>query len=128
MPEEQKRLFIAVAISIIVIVGTNTFFGTNNPKDASNIEAPIVETAEDVQVGFNPVDAQIETTQDVAISPMTPDGENGSKSSYESREKILEKDDRVTIKSDVLHGSIRKKGARIDDLILMKYNETQEEK
>jgi YidC/Oxa1 family membrane protein insertase len=126
MPEDQKRLFMAVAISIIVIVGTNTIFGTNKPKNTNLDEAPVVGTLQDAKIGFAPDETNIETASEASISDISADMPDADSDVYKSRQEILGEDDRITIASDKLHGSIRKKGARIDDLIMMKYRETIE--
>ena len=98
---EQKNLFLAIGLSIAIIVMFQFLF----PQ-----QTPIQETNEIINEQIQPA--------------TSIDGDNTNITKVvKSKEEIIIHSDRVNINTQSLSGSINLKGAIIDDLILLKYNE-----
>ena len=102
---EQKNLFLAIGLSIAIIVMFQFLF----PQ--KSINTPVA------------------TNQEEQIQPAASidNNENISTESIKSKEEAINLTERVNISTPSLSGSINLKGAILDDLILLKYRETQEE-
>ncbi|MDR1025798.1 MAG: membrane protein insertase YidC [Lactobacillus sp.] len=100
---ESKNLYIAVILSIVVIYASNLLF----PK--KEIE-PITETKVVAEVKSAEVKEGTSTT---VIEPIEV-------------EEALKADRRIDIENSNVLGSIRVKGARLDNIILTKYKQTLE--
>ncbi|MDC0037080.1 membrane protein insertase YidC [Alphaproteobacteria bacterium] len=99
---EQKNLFLAIGLSIAIIV----IFQFLSPQQAL-IDKPInKETSQEVIEPSNSID----------------DNQSTSIATIKSRDEIISKSNRVNIKTPSLIGSINLTGAILDDLILTKYN------
>ena len=98
---EQKNLFLAIGLSIAIIVVFQLLFPQQTPT--KNIVSEI----------------------DEQIQPATSidDGETIITQKIKSKEEIINFNKRVVINTSSLSGSINLKGAILDDLILLKYNE-----
>ena len=101
---DQKNLFLAIGVSIIIIVIFQLIF----PQQMS-----ITKTENDgiseVQTSSSDTSSEIDETKTII-----------------SKNEILLKDERVIINNDYLSGSINLTGAVLDDLILLKYKESLE--
>ena len=98
---EQKNLFLAIGISIAIIVIFQFIF----PPQAV-VNQPINQTEE-----------QIEPATSI-------DGnQNASKNKIQTKDKIVSLTNRVNINTSSLSGSINLTGALLDDLTLLKYNQ-----
>ena len=104
MNDDYKGLYAAIILSALVVLGVNYFF----PKPS----APAPQAAEEVVVA--PTSESAENAAETEQKPLTT-------------AEALTQDARLPIKNDVLEGSIRLKGARFDNLALLKYKETLEE-
>lgn len=100
MKEETKSLYLAIILSLAVILATNWLF-PKKPQTVSGTEG----VAEEVEVKTEPVSI---AAGDTAIPVET----------------ALQADRRVQIANQSLTGSIRLKGARFDELNLTKYKQT----
>ena len=98
---EQKNLFLAIGLSIAIIVAFQLLFPQK--ENLNNSQKNIEEQ----------------------IQPATSiDDENFSTSKIiKSKEEIINLSKRININTPSLSGSINLKGAILDDLILLKYNE-----
>jgi YidC/Oxa1 family membrane protein insertase len=98
---EQKNLFLAIGLSIAIIIVFQLLF----PQQASVIGS------------VDKINEQIQ--------PATSIDDNNTTSTQilKSKEDIIKITKRITISTPSLSGSINLKGAIIDDLILLKYNE-----
>ena len=98
---DQKNLFLAIGISIAIIVVFQFLFPqpqvTNKP--------------------INQIEKQIEPSTSI------DDNQNFSNSTIQTKEQIVSQTNRVIINTPSLSGSINLKGALLDDLTLLKYNE-----
>lgn len=101
MSDDFKSFYTAVVLSVLVVLGVNYFFPNNKAKQQ--------EATEQVQE-ISPLSAE-----DVAVD----ETENMMNS-----QEILAQDQRLPIDNNVIHGSIRLKGARLDNLSLKKYKQT----
>lgn len=104
MSEDLKSFYTAIVLSVLVVLGVNYFFPKEKPVQT---ETTAVQSASNEEVA---VEQNAETAQTV----------------YISADEALQKDERLPIKNTVINGSIRLKGARIDNLSLAKYKQTIE--
>ena len=99
MREETKSLYIAIALSLVVILATNWLF----PKQQQAVE----ETVAVEQIEVKNVEAA--SAPEKIDLPMA---------------EVLKSDKRVQISNRAITGSIRLKGARFDELNLTRYKQT----
>jgi len=98
---EQKNLFLAIGISIVIIILFQLLFPQQISPDRTD----------------NIVNEQIQTTTSI-------DGDETKISQIiKSKDEVVNLSDRVNIETPSLSGSINLKGAILDDLTLLKYNE-----
>lgn len=102
---EQKNLFLAIGLSIAIIVAFQFLF----PQQAV-MTPPIQTEVEQMQPATSIDDNQIISNKVI-----------------KSKEEIINFSERINIDTPSLGGSINLKGGIIDDLILLNYKETQEE-
>ena len=102
---EQKNLFLAIGLSIAIIVIFQFLF----PQ--KSINTPIASNQ----------------TEQIRPAASIDNNQTISTQSIKSREEAINLTERVTINTPSLSGSINLKGAILDDLILLKYKETQDE-
>ncbi len=105
MKDEIKSLSLAVVLSFVAIYSVNYFFGISTQ---SAVQQSITQT-EQAADKINKIAAETAATTIEDI---------------EDAAAVIAKDDRITFKNASIHGSIRLKGARFDDLSLTKYNKT----
>ncbi|MCF8479830.1 MAG: membrane protein insertase YidC [Rhodospirillum sp.] len=116
---EQRNLILAIVLSMAVLFGFEYFTGPKTPAPTQQAAetttgAPTVPTP-----GAAPL-----APGGTAMTPTAP-GATAEQVATETRVQALASDsDRVTIDTASLHGSIRLKGGRIDDLTLVTYHET----
>jgi YidC/Oxa1 family membrane protein insertase len=110
---EQRNLILAIVLSMAVLFGFEYFVGSKAPQQAEQAAATT-----------NGAPSSTPTPGDAPTAPGAPPAPGGAVTG-ESRDQALASDvARVDIATDSLHGSIRLKGARIDDLTLVNYTET----
>jgi len=98
-PSEQKNLILAVGLSLAILLGYNLF-----------IERPRMEKMRDEAVRQESVQQPAPTVQALITSDVP-----------KSRDEVITGGGRVTITTPSLRGTINLKGARFDDLQLVKY-------
>ena len=98
---EQKNLFLAIGLSIAIIVVFQLLFPQRAPTEKS-----VGEITEQIQPATSIDDDNIALTTAV-----------------KTKEEIINTSKRISINTSTLSGSINLKGAILDDLILLKYNE-----
>lgn len=106
MKEEMKGLYIAVVLSIAVIFATNMLFPKKEVAISKN------EPVKEAVIAKDNLPKAVETKV-AEIVPL-------------SVEEATKDDKRIAIANSALQGSMRLKGARIDELYLTKYKETLE--
>lgn len=114
---DQRNLFIAIAISVAILIGWQFFFPA--PKPAVEQSRQV---AGDAAKASAPAD--VPTPAGAASPAQVPGGAVSSASGALSRAEALGKSRRVAIQTPAMHGSIALTGARIDDITLVKYRET----
>ena len=102
---EQKNLFLAIGLSIAIIIAFQFLF-----PQQTMMPTPSIENKEDLQPTTS-----IDQKQNI-------DNE-----AIKTKEEVLATNDRVTINTLSLKGSINLKGAILDDLVLLNYKETLDE-
>ena len=113
---DQKNLIIAIVMSVLIIIGWQAVFPPAKP--------PVNNTTQQQQQATTPSGTpgapQASPGQPTApgVQPTT------AANQVVSREEALQRSPRVTFDTPELVGSIALKGARIDDVRLVKYRET----
>ncbi len=110
MQNDQKNLILAMALSLMVIVGWNYFFAQPKVQQARQT------TSQLEQLGGKPADPAAPQPDLAALAPQLPPAV--------SRAEALAGSPRIVIDTKNLSGSIALKGARLDDLSLKAYRET----
>jgi len=118
MSSDQRNLFLAIALSLAILLGFQFFI--EQPRRAEQ-QARQPQTTEQAQPGSAPVPGQ------VAIPP-TP-GQAGAppvpgQAAAPLRDQALARAPRIVIDTPRLKGSISLAGGRIDDLVLQDYKQT----
>jgi YidC/Oxa1 family membrane protein insertase len=106
MDQQQRNLFIAVALSIAILFGFQYFFG----QQRSPVRPPATQTSEQ----------QAPSQPGTAAPPIAPPVAALAK----PRPEVLAATPRVAIDTPNLKGSIDLVGGRLDDLTLVQYHET----
>ena len=97
---DQKRLFLAIAVSLAILLGYQTFIAPHMPK---------------------PAVAPVQTTEQIA--PATPNGQPAAAMAL-SGPAVPKNVPRVKIDAPRVSGSISLLGGRLDDIVLTDYRET----
>jgi YidC/Oxa1 family membrane protein insertase len=107
--EDNRNLILAIALSILVLIGWNYFYG-----------APLLQKQRQPQTGANaPITSTTVSPTAGAAAPL-----GGGAIKPETRPEALAATSRVAIDTPSLGGSINLTGGLIDDLILKNYRET----
>jgi YidC/Oxa1 family membrane protein insertase len=112
---DQKNTLLAIVLSALVLIGWQIFFGMPQLEKQKQAQQ---QQAQQQQTPQPPSPAQQPTA-----APPAP-GQPGAIVAGQTREAALAASPRVRIETPSLSGSISLKGARIDDLSLVKYRET----
>ncbi|MDA0951413.1 MAG: membrane protein insertase YidC [Proteobacteria bacterium] len=122
MQGEQKNVWIAMAIIVVMFFGWQVFYELPKVREQqerevsqADIAAQQQEQAADaVLPSTDGTVPEVATVQEVQAGSMT-------------REQALQGSPRIRISTPALHGSIALNGARLDDLTLVRYHTTVEE-
>lgn len=131
---DNKNFFLAIALSMVVLVGWQFLVGIPNVQDQQNRQQKI---AQQNQTGKPAAGQQAPGNGPAAptAGPQTPQGNIGTpgpaaptKAADDSmsRDKAIKATGRINVKTPTLYGSIALTGARIDDLRLIGYREAVE--
>ena len=108
MQEDIKRLYVTLLIALIALFVFNKMFPQKElPKEEVNVTS-VVEN------NVKPQQQDVVKLEEIKAPALSVD-------------KALKEDTRISVKNDDLRGSIRLKGARIDNLYLKKYKESLDE-
>jgi YidC/Oxa1 family membrane protein insertase len=118
-PEQQKNLILAIVLSMAVVFGWQYFYA--GPKMKEEQERLKRQQAQSQPIGASPGTAA-SPVPGVAGAPAIPGAVTAPPAV--SREQALAASPRVAIETPSIKGSISLKGARIDDVSLVKYRET----
>ena len=119
--DNRKNLIIALALSMVVMVGWQVFY--EMPRQEQRVEAEQQRQAAEQQAAQERGDVSSQPQLGVNVPSSLQSVENLPK----SRNQLLDAAPRLTVKTDRLSGSISLRGARIDDLTLLDYRETVED-
>jgi YidC/Oxa1 family membrane protein insertase len=108
MDQQQRNLVIAVGLSILILLAFQFFF------------APPPKPPQPAQTASQPAPAATQGT----ATPAAPGTAEATAAAAASRTEVLTESPRAKISSPRLNGSVDLRGARIDDLTLVKYRET----
>ena len=119
--DEQRNLFLAILLSLLILVGFEYFFSPPPPQDVQ--DATVSQEAG--EGGMAPEAPILESDGGVTPAPesLQPTAAPTEKAGL-TREKALLTSGRVRIETPQLAGSLALTGARLDDLTLVKYRET----
>ena len=109
---DQNNVFLAIALSVIILVAWQYFFATSFLHKEAGRKAPRIDMAE-------PHAGILEKLSEF------PAAEQAQKA---SRQEALGRSPRVAIETPRLRGSISLRGGRIDDVSLAQYRETTDPK
>src|ERR1700722_5506793 len=121
---EQKNLVLAIALSIVILIGFQFFI--EKPRLQRN-QAEQAQQAEQNAATGAPAAGGSPSAVPGAATPSLP-ATATSVPTAESRDVALAKSPRVRINTLELHGSIALVGGRIDDLTLAQYHDTVDPK
>ncbi len=119
MSQDTKNLYLAIALSILVIIGWNYFYAAPQLQKERQTQAQLQQPSTAPQPG-----------SPTAAPPVSPDAPpqggvaSESPAASTTREAAIAANPRVALDSRSLFGSIDLKGARIDDVSLKAYRET----
>jgi YidC/Oxa1 family membrane protein insertase len=119
MMPDNKNLFLAIALSILVIVGWQYFFGAPQLEKARQTQAQLQQPATAPQPGTQP-GAQTQSPYAAPLGGPAPE----TPIAILNRTDALTTSPRVKLDTPSLFGSIDLKGARIDDISLKDFRET----
>lgn len=108
-PEQQKRLMIAIILSVLILFGYHYF-----------VERPRIEAMKAREVAEKQAEVQDAVGLDSKIESIDAQG------TVYTRKEILQRGERLTIKNDKIEGSLPLTGTRIDDIRLLDHYETVE--
>lgn len=122
-PQDQKNLIIAIVLSFAVFLGWQYFFAAPQLREeqakqqyTKELEAQRAGKSDGVP-GVGPGTNTVAATS----APETP---GAPPKAAVSRDEALKASPRIAVRTPSLAGSIALKGARVDDLMLLKYRET----
>ena len=138
IPDQQKNLLLAIAASLVIVVGFNIIFPPPPvPEEAAKSKlavdpnaVPSIAPQADGKTAKQATSHKAKAQDDGPklgsdVSDVMPKAvSTDSKNTGMSVAAALKKDPRVQITSSRLSGSINLKGGRIDDLVLRNYRET----
>ena len=122
MTDDNKNLFLAIGLSLLVIIAWNYFYGVPQMNKAQQAQQTVAQ-AQNAGAAPNPA---------TPVSPAgTPQGPSVASAAAgnapevtETRAEALAASPRIAIETPSLMGSIALRGARIDDLSLKDYRDT----
>ena len=117
--QDQKNTILAIVLSAIVLIAWQYFFAT--PQ--ANRQRQLAEQQRQEQLQQQPQAPAGTTGSPAATAPQAP-GPAGSAAAPQPREKVIASTPRVQIDTPSVRGSIDLRGARLDDVSLVKYRET----
>jgi YidC/Oxa1 family membrane protein insertase len=124
MREDNKNLLLAIALSGVVLIGWNYFYGVPQMQQQRNAQPPVVQQTQPPVPGQpSPSEAGGPSVPIPGTVPTAP-----AASAIENREAALQKSPRLAIDTPSIRGSINLRGGRIDDVSLKNYRETVDPK
>jgi YidC/Oxa1 family membrane protein insertase len=128
---DQKNTILAIVLSALVLIGWQIYFGIPQMEKQKQIQQQQQQAQERAQPSGAPAQQPGATQQPGAppqavpgATPQAPGVPGSLPGQILTREAALAASPRVQIETPSVAGSIALKGARIDDLALIKYRET----
>jgi YidC/Oxa1 family membrane protein insertase len=121
---DQKNTLLAIVLSALVLIGWQFYFGLPQMEKQKQAQQQQQQTQQ--QPGTPPAPGA-PTQQAPGTAPPAP-GQPAAPAQTMTREGALAASPRVRVETPIVSGSIALKGARIDDLALIKYRETVDPK
>ena len=125
MDENNRNFILAIVLSIAVLFFWQYFF-VKPPQQPEAGQQTAQQQAQPQQPQPGTPQPGTSTTGQPPVPGSAPAQPGAAPSQVVSRAEIIAKGQRASIDTPSLKGSINLKGARIDDLVLMKYRETVE--
>ena len=132
---DQKNTILAIVLSALVLIGWQIYFGIPQMEKQKQIQQQQQQAQERAQPSGAPAQQPGATQQPGAppqavpgATPQAPGLPGSLPGQILTREAALAASPRVQIETPSVAGSIALKGARIDDLALIKYRETVDPK
>ncbi|HEY7247014.1 MAG TPA: membrane protein insertase YidC [Xanthobacteraceae bacterium] len=120
---DQKNTILAIVLSALVLIAWQLYFGLPQVQKQKQIQEQ--QAQEHAQEHAQPVPgAPARQAAPPAAAPQSPAQPSTVMGRAMTREEALAASPRVRIETPSVSGSISLKGARIDDLSLIKYHET----
>src|SRR5262245_19971291 len=123
---DQKNTLLAIVLSALVLIGWQFYFGL--PQMEKQKQAQQQQQQQSQQQPGAPPAPGAPTQQAPGTAPPAPGQPSAIPVQTGTREGALAASPRVRIDTPSVSGSIALKGARIDDLSLVKYRETVDPK
>ena len=127
---EQRNLILAVVLSILVLLGFEMVWRTVVPppptvEQTTPSGAPSSQSAGTGAPSGVPAAPSVDGAAPPPAPGMVPDGGVAPEAMPVTRDEAIQAstEDRIAIDTPAVHGSIRVKGARLDDLTLWEYRE-----
>ncbi len=114
MTSDNKNLYLAIGLSLLVIIGWNIFYGAPQMQKAHQAQI------QQAQQTTAPPQAGTEGAAPTATPDKTPSASPKPSSTADESAPAP----RIKLETPALSGSINLKGARIDDVVLKAYHET----
>ena len=132
---DQKNTILAIVLSALVLIGWQIYFGIPQMEKQKQIQQQQQQAQERAQPSGAPAQQPGATQQPGAppqavpgATPQAPGLPGSLPGQILTREAALAASPRIQIETPSVAGSIALKGARIDDLALIKYRETVDPK
>src|SRR6188472_503239 len=133
---DQKNTILAIVLSALVLIGWQIYFGIPQMEKQKQIQQQQQQAQERAQPSGAPAQQPGATQQQAGAPPQAVPGATPQAPALPgslpgqalTREAALAASPRVPIDTPSVAGSIALKGARIDDLALIKYRETVDPK
>src|SRR5215472_879057 len=129
MEEQQKNLFIAIALTVLIMIGYQLFVMPlfEKPKPPAPVQVQ-TQTAPGAPAPATSPTATPGAAPNARIVGGRATAPSAAAAKPKSRAEALEESPRVRIDTPKLHGSIALIGGRLDDLRLAAYHETVDPK
>ncbi len=124
MTDDNKNLYLAIALSVLVIVGWNYFYGWPQMQKARQTQAQMQNPAAPPQPADAPATGVTGAATPPGVAPTGPAPASVTPDAIRTRAEAVAASPRVTIDTRSLAGSIDLRGARIDDVSLRNYRVT----
>ncbi|HEY2185584.1 MAG TPA: membrane protein insertase YidC [Xanthobacteraceae bacterium] len=121
---DQKNTILAIVLSAIVLIGWQLYFGLPQVEKQKQIQQQQAQERAQPAPGAPAPQAGLPAQAPPGSAPQAPPAPGGAAGRVMTREEALAASPRVRIDTPSVAGSISLKGARIDDLSLIKYHET----